>query len=131
MSSILNSVSRILYTPLDQFDDTSRVSSRVLETLEPYLLLVSPRPFDARSRYGNAVAGAAASSSFFATARTSQGFFSTTAILVFLVAAALWHFSPNLLTQAIDFVKGSPVAGFSHLFLLGTIHLFTGAFITL
>jgi ATP synthase subunit 6 len=131
MSSFINNVSRIFYSPLDQFDDTSRVSSHVLETLQPYNLFVYPRPFDARSRYGNAVAGAAASSNFFATSRTSGGFFSSVALLAFLVAAALWHFAPNVLTSVLATIKSSPIAGFSHLFLLATVHLITGAFITI
>lgn len=129
--SFINSISRALYTPLDQFDDTSRVSSRVLETLEPYLLLVSPRPFDARSRYGNAVAGASASSNYFATSRTNQGFFFNTALLVVIIAAAIWHFAPTVLTSVIEGVKSTSVVDFSHLFLLATVHLLTGAFVTL
>ncbi len=53
-----------LFTPLEQFDEVTWLSHRVIETVEPYVLFISEREFDARQRYTNPYSVSSSSISF-------------------------------------------------------------------
>ncbi len=111
-----------LFTPLEQFDQVTWLSHRVVETLEPYVLFISENEFDASSLYVNTY-GSASSSISFAELRQSES-----QLRILLVALGLFsHFAPlTLKQQAFSFSEG-----FAHLFFLATINVFTGAFLAI
>jgi ATP synthase subunit 6 len=107
-----------LYTPLEQFDEVTWLSHRVIETVAPYILFISEREFDARQRYTNSYS-ASSSSIFFSSRRNSE---SQLRVLL-LIVGLIWHFAPAIRAQIASFTEG-----FSHLFFLAAIHIFTGIF---
>ena len=109
-----------VYTPLEQFDEVVWLSHQVIETLEPYILFVSEREFDARQRYVNAYSIVSSSISF-ETLRHNESHVR----LLLVVMGLLWHFAPNIISQISIFTEG-----FSFIFFIGAIHLFTGAFVS-
>lgn len=111
-----------LYTPLEQFDQVTWLSHRVVETLEPYVLFISEREFDARQLYVNAY-GTSSSSISFASLRQNES-----QLRVILFALGLFsHFAPITLKQQVFAFS----EGFAHLFLLAAINIFTGAFLVI
>ncbi len=109
-----------IFTPLEQFDEVVWLTHRVIETLEPYILFVSEREFDARERYVNAYSIVSSSISF-ETLRYNESHVR----LLLVIVGLLWHFAPNLISQISVFTEG-----FSFIFFIGAIHLFTGAFVS-
>lgn len=111
-----------IYTPLEQFDQVTWLSHRVVETLEPYVLFISEREFDASQLYVNTY-GSTSSSISFATLRQAES-----QLRLFLVALGLFsHFAPLVLKQSVF----SFSEGFAHLFFLAAINIFTGAFLVI
>ncbi len=120
--SVLSTVSfrsNSLYTPLEQFDNVGWLTSRVIETVEPYGLFVSESSFSATERYGNSynITGPSA----FATSRLS-GRGGITLPLAILLGAFIWRRIPALSTSLpLSTVRG----GFSHLAFLAVLHILT------
>ena len=111
-----------LFTPLEQFDQVTWLSHRVVETLEPYVLFISENEFDASSLYVNTY-GSASSSISFVNLRQSES-----QLRIRLVALGLFsHFAPLTLKQQLFSVS----EGFAHLFFLAAINIFTGAFLAI
>ena len=52
------------FTPLEQFDEVAWLTHRVVETVEPYVLFISEREFDARQRYTNTFGASSSSISY-------------------------------------------------------------------
>ena len=116
LSSLFGSV---LFTPLEQFDDVVWLSSRGFETADAYPLFVLETEFDALERTGNPLAG----SSTALTSRLPGGFL--------VVLAALFAFSyaiPALGATGSAIVAALPPV--SRVALIATLHVLTGAFLT-
>ncbi len=111
-----------LFTPLEQFDQVTWLSHRVVETLEPYVLFISEREFDARQLYVNSY-GVTSSSISFAGLRQNES-----QLILFLVVLGLFsHFAPISVKQQVFAFS----EGFAHLFFLAAINVFTGAFLVI
>ncbi len=110
----------LYYTPLEQFDEVTWLTHRVIETVEPYVLFISEREFDVRERYTNPYSVSASSISF-ATLRQNE----SQIFVVLLIIGLLGHFAPSVAKQVFSFTEG-----FAHLFFLAFIHIFTGAFLS-
>ena len=108
-----------LFTPLEQFDEVMWVSQRVVETLEPYGLFISEREFDASQLYVNSY-GISSSSVSFSNLR--QGEQALLAIVV--LTGLIGHFAPIVANQVFSFTEG-----FTFLFFLAAINVFTGFFV--
>jgi len=80
-----------LFTPLEQFDEVTWFSHRVIETVEPYVLFISEMEFDASQRYTNAYSAASSSISF-ETLRQNES--QLRALL--LIAGLIRHFAPKI-----------------------------------
>ena len=108
------------YTPLEQFDEVVWLSHRVIETLEPYILFISEIEFNAGSLYTNVYGTPSASITTFSTIFNveSEVFF-----FILFVFVSLSHFAPTIVNQLSTFTEG-----FSLLFFLATINVFTGFF---
>ncbi len=109
-----------IYTPLEQFDEVIWLSHRVIETLEPYILFVSEREFDARQRYTNTYSIASSTISFENLRQKESDIW-----IIILSLGLIWHFVPGIYSQIAAFTEG-----FSYIFFIGAIHLFTGAFVS-
>ena len=109
----------LFFTPLEQFDEVRWVSQRVVETLAPYGLFISEREFDASQLYVNSY-GISSSSVSFANLRSEE----ITLLVILILISLLGHFSPIRASQAFTFVEG-----FTFLFFLAAINVFTGFFI--
>ncbi len=79
------------YTPLEQFDEVTWLSHRVIETVEPYALFISEREFDARQRYTNPYSVAPSSISF-ASLRQNE----SQLRVILLLIGLIWHFAPSI-----------------------------------
>ncbi len=112
-------VMNIFYTPLEQFDEVVWLSHRVVETFNPYVLFINEFEFDVCQLYVNTF-GLKSSSISFSGLRQNES-----QVRVFLIALGLFvHFLPVVAKQIFSVIEG-----FAHLFFLGAINLFTGAFL--
>ena len=108
----------VFYAPLEQFDEVTWLSHRVIETLQPYVLFISEMEFGASQLYTNPYSVAPSAISF-AGLRQAES-----SMLVLLLALGLAsHFVPVISTQLATLTEG-----FSYLFFLATINVFTGFF---
>jgi len=112
------------FSPLDQFDNTAWVSNRVVETLDSYALLVLENERDAWTLYTTSYGVSGAVAAALATSFTSAISFPRLVLVLVLSA----RFIP---AGTIPVTFSSVTAGFSHIFLLATIHILTGGFVTL
>ena len=117
MSNFFNKI--FIYTPLEQFDEVVWLSHLVIETLEPYILFVSEREFDARQRYVN---------SYVSTSISFESLFNKESqiLVALLFLGIIWHYIPSFSGQIKIFTEG-----FSILFFLLAIHFFTGFFLSI
>ena len=111
----------LYFTPLEQFDEVVWLSHRVIETLEPYVLFISEIEFGAGHLYSNVYGTASSSISTFTSLFQveSEVFF-----FILFVTASLSHFAPTVMNQISTYTEG-----FSHLFFLAAINVFTGFFV--
>lgn len=112
---------QFFYTPLEQFDEVTWLSHRVIETLEPYMLFITEIEFGANQLYVNSFGEASSSISFTSLSQSKSE-------LVFLVIliGLLFHYMPVIASQL------SNLSGeFAHLFFLLMINLATGAFVVI
>jgi ATP synthase subunit 6 len=113
------------FSPLDQFDNTAWLSNRVLETVDAYALFVFENERDAWTVYTTTygVSGAITS------ARTTSVLSAVSLPSLILILILARRYVPaNSIPAAFSF--SSLTAGFSHIFLLATIHILTGGFVT-
>lgn len=101
------------YTPLEQFDEVNWLSHRVIETLEPYVLFISEREFDASQLYINPY-GVSSSSISFMNLRQAESL-----VFIFLLLSV-----PIISNVVAPFFQG-----FTPLFFLAAINVFTGFFV--
>jgi len=111
----------LYYTPLEQFDEVVWISHRVIETVEPYVLFISEMEFGAGHLYSNVYGTASSSISTFASLFQVE---SEVLLLILLVTISLSHFAPAVRNQLNTITEG-----FSLMFFLAAINLFTGFFI--
>ena len=109
-----------MFTPLEQFDEVVWISHRVIETLGPYALFISEMEFDAGHLYSNVYSSSSSVSTFASLFNVEF----EVILSIILVAVAISHFAPAVATQI-----SSITEGFSHLFFLAAIHIFTGFFV--
>ena len=112
-----------LFSPLDQFSNASWLSTTTFESLDAYSLLPSAREWDAWSLYTTSYASSSALSAAFATIGLSSVSLPLVVLALLFGPGILQRF--NLLPANLPAV---PSFSFSHLFLLATLHILTGAF---
>jgi len=105
------------FTPLEQFDQVVWLTHNVFETLQPYQLFISEIEFDANQLYINSYGIVSSSISF----NLSEG---VSIIGILVLVTIIFHYVPIISTIMHVFFQG-----FTPLFFLGTINLFTGFFI--
>ena len=108
-----------LFTPLEQFDEVMWISQRVIETLEPYGLYISEMEFDASQLYVNSYGASSSSVSFVNLMRGESVIFILG--LVFIIGQLNSYFP----------VLNTLVEGYTYLFFLAFMNLFTGFFMML
>ena len=111
-----------IFTPLEQFDEVVWISHRVIETLGPYTLFISEMEFDAGHLYSNAYSASSSVSTFASLFVVEFEVVLTIISLIVLIS----HFAPIVANQI-----SSITEGFSHLFFLAAIHVFTSFFIVI
>lgn len=125
------------FSPLDQFDNTAWLSSRTFERIDAYSLHVLETERDAWTLLTTSYASSSVLANAVATSRLS----SRSLPLVALRFAIVWRlFTPqyrlpnfpsiNLPASTVSGAISSTLGGFSHLFLLATIYILTGGFVT-
>ena len=109
----LESFSTFLYTPLEQFDEVVWLSNRLFNGRESSFFSITEREFRSADRYKNTF-----------TTGSLFSLESGTGLFIILIGFGLsWHFFSVSANQIFSFVTD-----FSPIFLLATIHLFTGTF---
>lgn len=121
-----------LYTPLEQFDEVTWLSHRVVETLEPYQLFISEIEFNASQLYVNSY-GLYSSSISFSDLRQGEVYSFVFCLILF---GLLIHQAPISIKHY--FYEGSSKLSFyaivqqtGILFVLAALHVFTNFFVIL
>lgn len=107
------------YTPLDQFDSVRWISQRVVETLEPYGLFISEIEFDASQLYTNSYGSSSSSLSFVNLLQEKSS------LLILVLAFVIGQLS-GIFSSKFRFTEG-----YTYLFFLAAMNVFTGFFVML
>jgi len=108
-----------LFTPLEQFDEVTWQSHRIIETLEPYILFIIEMEFGANQLYVNPFGAFSSTISFISLSQSKNELRA-----LVLLSGLLFHFAPVIAKQVFSLTEG-----FAHLFFLLRINLFTGTFV--
>ena len=106
---------QIFYTPLEQFDEVTWLTHRVIETLRPYRLFITEIEFETNQLYSNSFEETFS----FRSLRQSKN----ELVFLIIVISLFFHYIPVMAIQL--FSLGGE---FSHLFFLLIINLATGVF---
>ena len=110
---------QFFYTPLEQFDEVTWQSHRIIETLEPYILLIIEIEFGANQLFVNPFGVTSSTISFLSLRQSKKE------LIIFIRLSGLFfHFASATAKQIFSIIDG-----FAHLFFLVIINLFTGTFI--
>lgn len=120
MTSFFSStISFVLYTPLEQFDEVIWISNRVFSVIEGILFSTIEREFTAANRYSNTLSS------------TSTTLFSLESGSGRLFCFFLFGLAAHFLSRSATFISVSnAVTDFSPIALLAGIHLITGTLFT-
>ncbi len=105
------------FTPLEQFDQVTWLSHRVVETLAPYRLFILEEEFGAGELYVNAYSSSPSTISYYFVGAEAE------LIAILLGVGLVRHFFP-IVSKQISFVT----EGFAYLFFLAAINVATGFF---